>query len=308
VTTRVTLLGPQRQPTLDRVLQSIGAEGTVATVTAGWQEREADDTELASLVGDGAENLRLHARWLEVLQQDREYAIGEREHRTVLDEMQQLYVLRLDPAMQAATEVVQRADGHPRTREMALEDALEIVRLIDAMHLRRVRELHDAFVEAWRPQEREVIARHRAQVREVLQRASCLVLAGGHVGDLVRVLQLFGVGEHLPAQVVAWSAGAMSLTERVVLFHDRVAQGTGQTEVFDEGLGAVPGLVLLPHARRRLHTEDLARMSLLARRFDPARCVVLDDGVTVHVGENGTLPADARVVAASGRIVQLDAA
>jgi hypothetical protein len=100
----------------------------------------------------------------------------------------------------------------------------------------------------------------------------------------------------------------MTLTDRVVLFHDRVAQGTGQTEVFDAGLGAVPGLVLLPHARRRLRTDDLARMSVLAQRFAPARCLVLDDGVTVEIGEHGALPADARVVADSGRIVHAGAA
>jgi hypothetical protein len=100
----------------------------------------------------------------------------------------------------------------------------------------------------------------------------------------------------------------MTLAERVVLFHDRVAQGTAQTEMFDEGLGVVPGLVLLPHARRRLRTDDLSRMSLLARRFEPALCLVLDDGVRLDLGEAGSLPAEARVVEASGRIVEIGAA
>lgn len=303
MTAAVTLLGPQRQPTVDRVLQSLGVHGPVATVTAGWQEREGDDAELTSLLGGRGENVRLHARWMDVLQADPEYATLEREHRTVLDEMQQLYVLRLDAALQAAAEVARRADGHPRTRAMALEDAVEIVRRIDARHLARVRERHDAFLAAWRPDEREAVGRHREQVHAVLQRAECLVVAGGHVGELLWVLQLFGVGTHLPPRVVAWSAGAMALSERVVLFHDRVAQGTGQTEVLDEGLRAVPGLVLLPHARRRLRTDDVDRMSLLARRFAPARCVVLDDGVSLRVGEGGELPAGARVVDPSGRIV-----
>ena len=42
----VTLLGPQRRPTLDHVLQPTGPDALVATVTAGWQERERDDAEL----------------------------------------------------------------------------------------------------------------------------------------------------------------------------------------------------------------------------------------------------------------------
>ena len=308
MTASVTLLGPQRQPTVDRVLQSLGVDGTVATVTAGWQEREGDDAELSALLGGRAENLRLHARWMAVLQADRDYATLEREHHTVLDELQQLYVLRLDRALQATDEVAQRADGHPRTRAMALEDALEIVRRIDGMHLQRVRELHAAFADAWRPQEHQEIARHRSEVHEVLRRSQCLVIAGGHVGELLRVLQLFSVAEHLPTRVVAWSAGAMALSDRVVLFHDRVAQGTGQTEVLDEGLGVVRRLVLLPHARRRLRTDDLSRMAILARRFEPARCVVLDDGISLPLGPGGELPEGARVVASSGRIVDVGAA
>ena len=80
---------------------------------------------------------------------------------------------------------------------------------------------------------------------------------------------------HVPPRVVAWSAGAMELTERVVLFHDREAQGASLTEVFDAGVGMIAGLVLLPHARRRLLTDDPLRMSALAHRFVPASCLVL---------------------------------
>lgn len=308
MTVAVTLLGPQRQPTLDREVRSLGVDGPIATITAGWQDREAADSELASLLDGRAENIRLHSRWLDVLQSDQEYARVEREHRRALDELQQYYVLRLDHALQSAADIAQRSDGHPRTRSMALDDALSIVRLIDATHLGRVRELHDAFHEAWQPEDRDVIAKHRAEVRDVLSRATCLVVAGGHVGELLWVMRLFGVGALLPPRVVAWSAGAMALAERVVLFHDRVAHGTAQTEVFDQGLGAAPGLVLLPHARRRLRTDDLPRMSVLARRFEPARCLVLDDGVTLDLGEAGSLPGEARVVATSGRIVEVGAA
>ena len=66
----------------------------------------------------------------------------------------------------------------------------------------------------------------------------------------------------------------------------------------------IPGLVLLPHARRRLRTEDSLRMSVLARRFAPATCVVLDDGVRVDLGPGGSLPPSARLVDEEGRIVE----
>jgi hypothetical protein len=94
----------------------------------------------------------------------------------------------------------------------------------------------------------------------------------------------------------------MALTARVVLFGDLAAQGPSHSEVYEEGLGLIDGLVLLPHARRRLRTDDLGRMSVLARRFAPASCLVLDDGVRVDLDEDGKLPPGALVVDAEGRI------
>lgn len=303
----VTLLGPQRRPTLDRALGGLDVQGPIAAITAGWQERESDDDELMSLLGGHGANLRLHARWMDVLQSDPDYARAEREHRVVLDELQQLYLLRLDHALRATYAIAQRTDGHPRIQTTAVDDALAIVRQVDEMHLGRVADLRATFREAWPPHDRDVVAKHREEVREALALADCLVVAGGHVGELLAVLDLFRVADQLPAHVVAWSAGAMALTERVVLFHDRAAHGPAQAELLDTGLGLVPGIVALPHARRRLRTDDLLRMSVLARRFAPARCLVLDDGVTVSLGNDGSLTDGARVVEPDGRIVEVRA-
>jgi hypothetical protein len=304
VSRAVTLLGPQRRPTVQQVVDDPASDGPVATVTAGWQEREADDAELDELLGGRTVNLRLHQRWQSILERDREYAVAEREHRAVLDELQELYLVQLDHALRATYTVARRQDGHPRTREAALRDALAVVNTVDEQHVTRVREMHGAFYDAWRPQERGDVAEQRDEVRGVLETASGLVVAGGHVGVLVRVLHLFNVAPFVPATIVAWSAGAMALTERVVLFHDRAPQGPAQTEVFDEGLGLVKQMVLLPHARRRLRIDDRMRMSVLARRFAPAHCVVLDDGSRIDLTDDA-LPADARVVGTDGRITTL---
>ena len=304
----VTVLGPQRRPTLDRVLEALEITGRIAMVSAGWQERESDDAELVSLTGGRGVNLRLHARWLEVLQRDGEYARGERRHRALIDDLRQLYLLRLDQTLQAVYAMTQRPGGHPRTREMAVEDALAMVRLLDSTHLARVRELRDEFYAAWRLEDRDAVARHREEVRAVLSAADCLLVAGGHVAALLHVLHVLSVAPHLPPRVVAWSAGAMALTSRVVLFGDRAAQEPAHSEVYDEGLGLIDGLVLLPHARRRLRTDDLGRMSVLARRFAPASCLVLDDGVRVDLGEDGELPPGARVVGTDGSIGPVESA
>jgi hypothetical protein len=308
VSRHVTLLGPQPQSHVRRAIGDLGPEAVVATVTAGWQEREVDDAELNEVIGHHTVNLALHARLLAVHDEDREYAHAEREHESALTELRQLYLVQLDHALGAAYEVARRSDARPRLRERALDDALSVVRLLDEQHLQRRQELQLKFYEAWAPQERPAVARQRDEVRGLLEGSAAVAVAGGHVGELTRVLHLFHVAPHLPERVVAWSAGAMALTERVVLFHDFVPHGVAQTEVYDAGIGVVPGIVALPHARRRLKVNDPVHLSLLARRFAPSRCVVLDDSTRVSLDEEGRLPPDARVVDREGHIATLEAA
>ena len=135
---QITLLGPQPRPHLQRAFGELDPEAVVATVTAGWQEREVDDAELRELVGLRTVNLALHARWLAVYEEDREYAHAEREHEAALAELRQLYLVQLDHALSAAYDVARRSDARPRLRERALTDALRVVQLLDEQHLQRV--------------------------------------------------------------------------------------------------------------------------------------------------------------------------
>ena len=82
----------------------------VATITAGWQEREPEDTELSTLLGGRAVNLSLYRRWLDVQDRDPQCAAAERELAGTLAELQDLYLLRLDYALQAVY-AVQRASA-----------------------------------------------------------------------------------------------------------------------------------------------------------------------------------------------------
>src|SRR6202035_4290705 len=97
---RTILLGPQRRPVLDAVRRAF-PEGSFATVTAGWQEREPDDAELQALLGGRGVGLALYARWLDVQERDPEYALASRALEGVLGELADLYLLRLDYALQA---------------------------------------------------------------------------------------------------------------------------------------------------------------------------------------------------------------
>jgi hypothetical protein len=77
----------------------------------------------------------------------------------------------------------------------------------------------------------------------------------------------------------------------------------------DIGLGLFPGIVPLPHARKRLHTEDADCMSRLARRFAPATCVPLDAGSRIDWnGKTWTAHAKTLVVRNDGRLAPAMAA
>jgi hypothetical protein len=304
----IIVLGPQRRPTVDQVVAGLDPTTRFATVTAGWQEREPDDAELSGLLGGRAVNLNLYGRWLDIQERDQEFGVAELEHRTYLEELRLLYLVQLGSAAGAIDVLARRNGDRPSAIGAALEDARSVVRHIDETFIGRVRASDEEFAATYEPTQRPVIAEHQAQVKHELEQVDALVVAGGHVGVLLRTLRLLGVADTLPAHIIAWSAGAMALTDRVVLFHDRTPQGPSPSELFADGLGVIRDLVLLPHARRRLRVDDPLRMSTLAQRFSPATCVVLDDGVRLDLDASGRLPAGARVIAEDGHIAVLEGA
>jgi hypothetical protein len=304
---RVTLLGPQRRPTLDAVVRSARIDGQIATITAGWQEREPDDDELSALLGSRDVNLLLYGRWLDVQERDPQFAAAERALRGVLEELRDIYLLRLDHAL-LAVYAVQRRGGDRRLGDDAVTQAIAAVRELDAAHLRRVSDVRGEFYQRWQPHHRPVIAAHRGDVARLLGEAGALVLAGGHVGVLADALHLFNVGPALRSPVIAWSAGAMALADRIVLFYDRAPQGPGHPELYGSGLSLIRGMVPLPHARARLLLGDVPRMAVLARRFGPARCIPLEDGTRIDADSDGACPPGTQVLTGDGHIAALEAA
>src|SRR5262249_52933045 len=155
----------------------------------------------------------------------------------------------------------------------------EAVRALDRQHLGRVAEVYAEFEATWKPAAREPVARQRAEVAAALAECAALVVAGGHVAVLLNRLKLFDVAAMVDGRpIFAWSAGAMALSDTVILFHDSPPQGAGTPQVFDAGLGLVPGIVPLPSPRQRLRLDDRDRVAALARRFAPAACVAFDEG------------------------------
>ena len=274
------VLGPQRLlPTLGRELDALEVTGELACITAGWQERESEDEELRKACGSRAvRNLRIYERWESVQKADPELAAAHRARQDDLRRLSELYRLRLD-GYKKVLEQVTLTQGPSWLIEPEREAALDAVRRADAHHLARIRRIRSEFETQWMPTERPAVARHREELIGLIGDAAVVLVAGGHVAVLLNRLQLFGIDSALAGRpIIAWSAGAMALSDRVVLFHDHPPQGDGRAEVFEEGLGLFEGLVVLPHARHRLRLSNAMRVSSLARRFAPATCIALDEG------------------------------
>ena len=303
----VILLGPQRlEPTLSSVIERIGVEGPIATVTAGWEEREGEDQELAQHLGGRTRNLGLFPRAESIFQRDPEFyrLLSERYDRQRA--LRELYRSRLAHVLGSARELFVR-EGDRALLEPQRESAVEAVRALDSFHLRQRDALQAEYDERWSLHERDSVAEHRRELRQLLEDCGALCIAGGHVGILLSRLMIFGVLDLFPPDrpVIGWSAGSMVLAERIVLFHDSPPQGPGDAEVFATGLGLAPGVVPLPHAGHRLRLDDRVRVSLFARRFAPALSVALlpRTGIELRVepGTGGPPAAEGGIFSAAAQ-------
>jgi len=201
-----------------------------------------------------------------------------------LREVQELYRVRVLHALEAVRELFRR---QPRARSADLlaqerASAIETLRALDTEHERLVGGIREEFVSRWTPVERPAVLRQRAEVEGLLTSTPVVCVAGGHVAILLDILRLFEfprlIGERA---LVVWSAGAMALSERVVLFHDDPPQGQSSAEVLETGLGVVRGILPLPHACHRLRLDDPSRVALFALRFRPLACIPLDFGASL---------------------------
>jgi hypothetical protein len=276
----IWLLGPQYQsPILKDVFPSFDLpDGPIAAVTAGWQEREGEDIELNKHLSGRAFDLELYRRADRAFHFDPELARAHREVQRRLRTLTRIYDQRLSFHRECFLWLLGESDDF-RLVDPEREHALAQIRDLDAWHLKRTAEIRSEFEESYRPLARESIAREREAIARALKDAVALVITGGHVAVLLNRLRLFGVREMVAAKpVIAWSAGAMVTTDRVVLFHDHPPQGAGNAGVLEGGLGLSPAMVALPDGKKRLDLANPIRVSAMARRFQPASCIVLEQG------------------------------
>jgi hypothetical protein len=302
-------LGPQyRTPNLRQCLDAMGVDGPLVSVTAGWQEREGEIDELRAHVGAAVKDLALYVRTEHVYAADPELARAYRERQDVLQEMQDHYRTRL-VALKGVVEQLAALEGDSATLRLARRAALGDVRRLDRQHVAAAVREHASFTRQWHPARRASLVPHVAALKREIERAAAVLVAGGHVAVLLNRMRLFGLGSLLKGKpLVAWSAGAMAVCERVVLFHDRTPNGVQPAEVMDVGLGLVPGVVALPHAARRLALDEQARVRVLARRFAPALCLPLEHGSLIRWHRGRIVAAhEARRLTRTGVLAELPA-
>jgi hypothetical protein len=294
----ITLLGPQRRVAGARTaVAELIPDGLVATVNAGWRERERDTEELDAVLGGRMVNLELYRRWHQLTESDPGYVEAEHRLTSRLEELRAAYQLRLRHGLAAVRAVAQRVGNSP-IRTAAIADAVAGVRALDAWHIDGGTELRATFFAEVRPRERASIDDHRQEVARLVDASAGMVITGGHVGVLLHLLQVFGIADMIRPPVITWSAGAMALSPRVVLFGDHAPYAHHDPEFYAAGLGLYDHGVPFPHARRRLLT-DHDRRELLAARLAPYPGLLLDDGVRLDLVDFAGLPGEAVLLAAA---------
>lgn len=281
--TKAVVLGPQRHvPIVKPALESMvgPARAPIAFVSGGWEERESEDGEFRDHVQRPVLNLEIWSRVERIFARDPELLEAMRQRHDTLRRLQELYRLRLEGLLAAATALL-RHDGDAALVEPEAASAIAMVRALDQEHQQRIAAVHAEFDARVRPAHRDAVVQHKRELQQQMEHAVALCIAGGHVGVLLHRLHLFDVlGLWGDRPIVAWSAGAMVLSTRIVLFHhgQNMGQGTVDTEVMEGGFGVLPGIVPLPHSKKRVDFKNRVGLRLFARRFDPDLCVLLDDG------------------------------
>jgi hypothetical protein len=121
----------------------------------------------------------------------------------------------------------------------------------------------------------------RERLEQRILSASTILLFGGRLDLLLDGLRFFRLRDPLAealrrgTQIVAMSAGAMALCERVIVYDD-FAETPRDFQLYDRGLSLVRDVQLFPHCMERIQTDDPDNLAYLARRFRHQVCVGLN--------------------------------
>lgn len=273
------ILGPQR-PDLyfGSAMRDHGLDtGPAAVVSAGWQEAEGDIDILRPQTSHPMIDSGIDALSSQLLAAEPAMHQAYRERQERLAELQALYRQRLRQHSIAVRRTLS-AEGSPAVIAPERRHAVSQLRALDRHHQRQIDKAHLRFDSEFNVETNPRLAELTHAVHDMFAQVDTLIVTGGNLLVLLNRLRLFGLGDVLRKKhIVAWSAGAMLLGDRVVLFHERMPQGLRDAEVIDRGFGFLPKIIVMPDAKNRLRTGQELRMSALSRRFAPSTCCLLDN-------------------------------
>lgn len=309
---RLVLLGPQPEcQSLRSALTRLEIDSPIALVTAGWEDDELDPRKLAPVMDalpPGSFNLDLFQRSEDLFKADPAMIQALRDRQDELRLLRDLYRDRMELTLDAARLTLRRRNERLDFAEERLS-AIEAVQLLDRQYFLRTCQICDAWEERLKTSSRPHVVRHVEEIRQLLSRASAIVIGGGHAAIILNRLKIFEIldtSDSLP--IIAWSGGAMALADQVVFFHDSPPQGRGDAELLRAGMSMFNNILPLPDARHRLMLDDRERISLFARRFDRYQCVILDEQ-TMLDRKQGTwsFSPEAERLGADGSLQQVSA-
>jgi hypothetical protein len=287
----------------------------VLLVTAGWAEHEHDELHVKQKLNElgvpsrfengfdrGIQNLSLRGELGDLLRAAPELSTVWAELRRVVTTARTFYLEHnahlialarravenaraVDPSVSLARLADGRSDGAADLMRFALGRELgqalatleanddHLVTLLRDVEQRTFDDAGIAYDPAWRIT--------RARLEERILSANTVVIFGGRLDLLLDALRFFRLRDVLAealrrgTQIVAMSAGAMVLCERVIVYDD-LATTPRDFQLYDRGLGLVRELQLFPHCMERIQTDDPDNLAYLARRFRHHVCVGLN--------------------------------
>ncbi len=286
------------------MLASQGITGPLALISAGWRYDEERDEPLRAAVGATIHNLRLYHAYQEIEREAPDLAAAHARKQAAVKKAKVAYRVAIAQTLGTLTRLWPLRD-EPLPPWFA--QAAAHLRAVDELFLTECDRLHRQFAEEGRPDRHPIVRAVRARAVDLLAGCDALLIAGGHVGILRNRIAFFGIDSLLPTRpIIAWSGGAMVLTDRILLYHDHTNFGVGTAEMLDRGFGMAEGVVYLPHARERLFLGNEAGVGILARRLAPARAIGLENGGWIEDGRvRSTRPGVVVALSATGQTVDL---
>ena len=289
----VYILGPQSSTAnLPQAIQRFAPDGSLALISAGWRHGESEYDALTRDLKRPINLLPLYSWFDELGTIEPELSLRSKTRQQYIKTYKTAYRLQLHSALGLWTRMQELADQHPVVHQEDVRDALGFVRKIDERAIERLNQIRADFADLETPWKHPSVQPMYAQIKETLEQSAALLIAGGHVALLRNRMYFFGLHQLIQSfleagkPVFAWSAGAMAITNRIILYYDDPPFGKGVPEVLDNGIGNIPHLILLPHAKTRLRIKNRHRIQQFAQRFAPDICITLENGALLSWKDN----------------------